>query len=240
MNGLLSIKLIAASVSPAGDGVFNVETISSSVGNALADDPAVLADVLSELSYCLYWNEESGRLDYVNRLKATCNNRAFEVLEFLYEGVLEVPELADHLMPHRDNEAVDLLAGRMKEKLCSARAKGRSGWNDPSQCTNADLSRMLREHVEKGDPVDVANFCAFLIARGERIGPAAYAVDPLEEHLKRLVTANPEKALLAALDDNTRMWFVAELTGVASARVSLTEIEAMVSRHLMPAKGGEA
>jgi hypothetical protein len=31
---------------------------------------------------------------------------------------------------------------------------------------------MLREHVEKGDPRDVANFCMFLWARGEGIAAA--------------------------------------------------------------------
>ncbi|HEM8535008.1 TPA: hypothetical protein U2Q23_001092 [Burkholderia multivorans] len=44
----------------------------------------------------------------------------------------------------------------MKHKLALARAKGRGGWET---CSPADLSRMLREHVEKGDPRDVANFC---------------------------------------------------------------------------------
>lgn len=62
----------------------------------------------------------------------------------------------------------------------------------------------------------------------------------IENHLKSLVIANPEKALLAALDDDTRMWFVAELTGAASSIVPLTEIEALVSQHLTPAKGGAA
>lgn len=62
----------------------------------------------------------------------------------------------------------------------------------------------------------------------------------LETHLKSLVIANPEKALLAALDDDMRTWFIAELTSVASGQVPLTEIETMVSRHLMPAKGGAA
>ena len=142
--------------------------------------------------------------------------------------------------PHADNEAVDLLiaAAKMKNKLFLARRKGRSGWDDPTMCTNADLSRMLREHVEKGDPVDVANFCAFLIARGERIGPAAFTVDPLEEHLKSLISKNPEKARLAVGREDLRMWFVAELTGVASGSVPLTEIEDMVSRRLAPASAG--
>lgn len=62
----------------------------------------------------------------------------------------------------------------------------------------------------------------------------------LETHLKSLVISHPEKALLAAIDDYSRTWFIAELTSVASGRVPLTEIEAMVSQHLMPAKGGAA
>jgi hypothetical protein len=53
--------------------------------------------------------------------------------------------------------------------MAEARAKGRGGWEDPAQCRADDLSRMLREHVEKGDPRDVANFCMMLHQRGEAI-----------------------------------------------------------------------
>lgn len=60
---------------------------------------------------------------------------------------------------HPDDLAVDQFAAAMKEKLAQARAKGRSGWQ---QCDPALLSSMLREHVEKGDPRDVANFCMML------------------------------------------------------------------------------
>lgn len=65
-------------------------------------------------------------------------------------------------------------------------------------------------------------------------------LDKIEAHLKSLVIANPEKALLAALDDDMRMWFLAELLTVASGNIPLIEIEAIVSRHLTPAKGGAA
>ncbi len=67
----------------------------------------------------------------------------------------------------KDETAVAYLATAMNTKLARARAKGRSGWDSP-ECTQQHL---LREHVEKGDPVDVANFCAFLAARGEGIAP---------------------------------------------------------------------
>jgi len=64
---------------------------------------------------------------------------------------------------HPDDVEVDRFAVAMKAKLAKSRAKGRGGWE---QCDPADLSRMLREHVEKGDPRDVANFCMFLWALG--------------------------------------------------------------------------
>jgi hypothetical protein len=62
---------------------------------------------------------------------------------------------------HLDDWWVDLFAKEMKSKLANAREKGRGGWQD---CAPADLSNMLRDHVEKGDPRDVANFCMFLWA----------------------------------------------------------------------------
>lgn len=70
---------------------------------------------------------------------------------------------------HPDDLAVDAFAAEMKAKMAAARAKGRGGWEDPAQCTAADLSHMLRDHVEKGDPRDVANFCMMLHQRGESI-----------------------------------------------------------------------
>lgn len=97
----------------------------------------------------------------------------------------------DTTLPRRDEAAVDRFATTMKAKMASARAKGRSGWNDPLQCTAADLSRMLREHVEKGDPVDVGNFAMMLHQRGSAIvqPPEAQApllaMPPMNEELLR-------------------------------------------------------
>ncbi|WP_396328542.1 hypothetical protein [Burkholderia anthina] len=74
--------------------------------------------------------------------------------------------------PHADDVAVDDFAAAMKAKLADARAKGRSGWET---CDPADLSRMLRDHVDKGDPRDVANFCMFLYHHGAAIAPTRRA-----------------------------------------------------------------
>lgn len=71
--------------------------------------------------------------------------------------------------PHEDDLAVDRFAQAMKAKLARKRAQGFSGWNDPSDCSMELLSKLLVEHVGKGDPVDVANFSMMLHQRGERI-----------------------------------------------------------------------
>lgn len=72
---------------------------------------------------------------------------------------------------HADDLAVDAFAAAMKSKLAAARAKGRGGWDGDEPGMQQRLSDMLRDHVEKGDPRDVANFCMFLHQRGEGISP---------------------------------------------------------------------
>lgn len=67
---------------------------------------------------------------------------------------------------HEDDAAVDLFAAAMKKKLRFAREhKGRGGWQD---CSPEELRKMLVEHLLKGDPVDVANFCMMLHQTGGR------------------------------------------------------------------------
>ncbi|WP_240733887.1 hypothetical protein [Herbaspirillum huttiense] len=83
--------------------------------------------------------------------------------------VVSLQVAADIAVKHPDDVAVDQFAEVMKAKLADARAKGRSGWQE---CDPAELSYMLREHVEKGDPRDVANFCMFLWILGKPIGDA--------------------------------------------------------------------
>lgn len=79
---------------------------------------------------------------------------------------------ADPVDQHSDDAAVDAFAAAMKAKLAEARTKGRGGWQDKADCPQQRLSDMLRAHVDKGDPRDVANFCMFLHQRGEAILPA--------------------------------------------------------------------
>ena len=85
----------------------------------------------------------------------------------------------EHATPeqHPDDAAVDRFAASMKAKLAKSRAKGRSGWEDKSLCSAEYLSELLRGHVDKGDPVDVANFCMMLQQRGEGIAAPAQQVE---------------------------------------------------------------
>lgn len=82
-------------------------------------------------------------------------------------------EIAASQAAHFDNYSVEQFAYAMRIKLAVKRNEGRGGWQDKEQCSNEYLSRLLREHVEKGDPVDVANFCMMLHQRGERIATLA-------------------------------------------------------------------
>lgn len=80
--------------------------------------------------------------------------------------------LGEPSLPHPDDAAVDRFACAMKLKLAAARDNGRAGWNNDEPGMQQRLSDMLRAHVEKGDPRDVANFCMFLHQRGEGISPS--------------------------------------------------------------------
>lgn len=81
----------------------------------------------------------------------------------------DAPVSADEDSPHPDDLAVDRFAAAMKAKLAKKRADGRGGWEDKEDCSALWLSSLLREHVEKGDPLDVGNLAMMLHQRGERI-----------------------------------------------------------------------
>ncbi|MUO84803.1 Lar family restriction alleviation protein [Agrobacterium vitis] len=85
--------------------------------------------------------------------------------------------------PHPDDIAVDQFAAAMKHKLAQKRAEGRGGWENKEECSNKHLSRLLRQHVEKGDPLDVMNFAMMIHQRGERIdsNPLFSGWLPIEE-----------------------------------------------------------
>jgi len=93
-----------------------------------------------------------------------CNDLVEALSEF-------APAPVQHLVggQHPDDLAVDRFAAAMKAKLAKRRDEGRGGWEDKEDCSQLFLSQLLREHVEKGDPVDVGNFAMMLHQREGRI-----------------------------------------------------------------------
>lgn len=88
---------------------------------------------------------------------------ADKLREFACSALVATPPAEQH----PDDIAVDRFAASMKEKLKWEREqRNRSGWQAMSA---ADLSRILYEHLPKGDPVDVANLSMMLHQNGQQI-----------------------------------------------------------------------
>ncbi|MBU9262010.1 hypothetical protein KTD13_16765 [Burkholderia multivorans] len=111
---------------------------------------------------------------------------------------LEADAPAEAREPHSDDVAVDSFAAVMKHKLALAREKGRGGWET---CSPADLSRMLREHVAKGDPRDVANFCMMLWHHGSPIVSAPADARVAQAGARVGLTERQRMDLLLVADD---------------------------------------
>lgn len=111
-------------------------------------------------------------------------------------------ELSDQ--QRKDDEAVDRFAAAMKVKLAAARAKGRFGWDDPLQCSEPNLARLLVGHLSKpnqGNYEDLANFAMMLHQRGAKPLVLAQAYTARMEELEALAVrryrfseATPEDA----------------------------------------------
>lgn len=80
---------------------------------------------------------------------------------------MKVMPIADDAV--NDDVSVYRFSKVMRAKMEAARNKGRSGWDDPARCSLETLSAMLLAHVDKGDPVDIANFAMMLHQRGAQI-----------------------------------------------------------------------
>lgn len=54
---------------------------------------------------------------------------------------------------------------RMADRLIQQQYKGRRGWDDP-EWEHEHILERLYDMLEKGNPIDIANFCMFLHIRG--------------------------------------------------------------------------
>ncbi len=65
---------------------------------------------------------------------------------------------------HPDDAAVDRFAAAMKARMAEMRAKGKSGWDDPSVCSVDYLARLL-QHCTCSEPVDIGNYAMMIFNR---------------------------------------------------------------------------
>ena len=81
---------------------------------------------------------------------------------------MDVPKLEDEIF-HPDDRAVNRFAKQMKFKLWQARQKGRSGWDNPIECSTEYLAKLFVGHLQKyndGNFLDLANLLMMLHERG--------------------------------------------------------------------------
>ena len=127
-------------------------------------EPDVLTILEFDVDGLARMDSWAGFVDSSRLCHATLEN--YERLQATFPGTkFEKPPTQADI----DNEAVDKLAQAMKNKLAKKREQGYHGW---ATCKHGDLVQLLINHVDKGDPIDVANFCAFLFARGEQLTQA--------------------------------------------------------------------
>lgn len=110
-----------------------------------------------------------------------CTGEALEGADAVLIRWIEADLEGPALDRHPDDAAVDRFAAAMKVKLAKKRAEGHGGWDDKAKCSRGHLSRLLRNHVEKGDPLDVGNLAMMLHQRGESVAPAPAPLQPVSE-----------------------------------------------------------
>lgn len=104
--------------------------------------------------------------DFIVRHKLTCPECGHAGLMF---GETTTTKGFADLEERINNRMVDKISKAMKDKLEVTKKKGRSNWYDETYCPKKKLEDEFYAAVEKGDPVDVANYCGMFYARGEMI-----------------------------------------------------------------------
>lgn len=82
----------------------------------------------------------------------------------------DIVEILDPAQPlngdNMDDVAVNNFAEAMRKKMALKRSQGRTGWWKASE---EELNRLLREHLDKGDPVDIGNFAMMIFNNSQRV-----------------------------------------------------------------------
>ena len=94
--------------------------------------------------------KESGKFFYVKR-----TSEIIHQLQKICNDIEKIEEEKEKLQ-----KVVTAFAKAMLVKLHNKVEEGYKGWD--SETYKEDIKVCLKQHVEKGDPVDIANFCMML------------------------------------------------------------------------------
>lgn len=119
---------------------------------------------------------ESGRIIGYNYQKVFDEHKARLVSEDELIYILSIGH-AEYL----ENKAVDYLAKQMKQRLAEKRLQGYGGWTN---CDKTIMLNGLNKSVDKGNPVDVANYCALLLARNDTTNNLNNSLPKIGEYVK--------------------------------------------------------
>jgi len=99
----------------------------------------------------------------------------------------QLKALREGELHHNDDVVAAMFSMAMRKKLAKKRADGRSGWDDKDICSEEFLNKLLCGHIEKGDPVDVANFAMMLWYRNEKTSLAAHDAKVIERFVDGII-----------------------------------------------------
>ncbi|MCG9962394.1 hypothetical protein [Shewanella cutis] len=136
---------------------------------------------------------------------------------------------------HVDDIGIDRFTNAMRVKMAYARARGRSGWDDPAQCSGEQLATMLVEHLTKGNYgtfEDVANFAMMLHQRQESPMLLVDAVNAIK--------ASVVNELVAVLNEASENAFDNDYLQEARAMDDAAEIISARAKQIMKIKDVEA
>lgn len=68
---------------------------------------------------------------------------------------------------YADGILISVTAQAMKIKLDKKREEGRGGWYRSDICSNEELLKSLKAHIDKGDMIDVINLAAMIHIRNQ-------------------------------------------------------------------------
>ena len=84
--------------------------------------------------------------------------------KYLVENMVRTPKASASEL-WADEYMAYITSNAMRSKLRNTREKGRGGWWNPKECSIEMLKKMLVEHIEKGDMIDVMNFAGMIFVR---------------------------------------------------------------------------